>query len=108
MTVNTSVSLLVCARLTSAVATNASTVNVSVLIILNIHFILHCTIFFHGQLWFYDGSVQCFHEWHILLAIVALLFLLALAILVILVISALHFNVLYKKVCMCIIQLVFR
>ena len=45
MTVNTSVSLLVCARLTSTVANNTSTVNVSALIILNMHYIiLHCSI----------------------------------------------------------------
>ena len=58
------------------------------------HCILKCL-----QLWFYDGSVQCYQGWHILLAIVALLFLLTLGIIIILVAAALQFKLLHRKVC---------
>ena len=42
--------------------------------------------------------MQCYHDWHILLAIVALISLLALGLVVPLVAAALHFKVLRRKV----------
>lgn len=49
-------------------------------------------------MWFYDGTVQCYHGWHILLAIVALLSLLTLILLVFLIAAALKFKLLRRKV----------
>ena len=50
------------------------------------------------QLWFHDGSVQCYRGWHILLAIVALLSLLALGLVIPLVAATLHFKLVRRKV----------
>ena len=54
---------------------------------------------FYVQIWFYDGSVQCYRGWHILLAIVALLSLLALGLIVPLIAAALYFKYIRRKVC---------
>lgn len=49
------------------------------------------------QIWFYDGSVQCYRGWHILLAIVALVSLLLLGLIIPLIAAALYFKYVRRK-----------
>lgn len=95
MAVETSVSLLLCPTLSSS--SGNSKLTVSKLTNLNhCHFCLINTII--TQIWFYDGSVQCYRGWHILLAIMALLSLLALGLIIPLIAATLYFKYFRRKV----------
>lgn len=50
------------------------------------------------QVWFFDGSVQCYGGWHVPLAIFAIVCHLAQALLVLLVAAVIYYKTLRKKV----------
>lgn len=50
------------------------------------------------QVWFFDGSLQCYQGWHILLAILAIVCHLAQALLVLFVAAVIYYKTLRKKV----------